>query len=153
MKKRIAARAVIIDNELNTPVISVRNGVYFKIPGGKIEDGENLEAGLRREIKEEAGCEVEILNKIGESDFFIKEKNLLNHSICYLAKLVGERGKPNFDKEELERDFSLSWMNIDKAIETFENCPLITDNNFELTIHRRDLGFLKKARDIIEKQK
>lgn len=38
---------------------------HWSIPGGKVEHGEPLEAGLKRELLEETGCEVDILGLIG----------------------------------------------------------------------------------------
>lgn len=38
---------------------------HWTIPGGKIEHGEAIETGLRRELKEETGLTVEILGLIG----------------------------------------------------------------------------------------
>jgi len=40
--------------------------------GGKIEEGESIEQGIKREIKEEAGIQVDDLNKVGMIDFEFK---------------------------------------------------------------------------------
>jgi ADP-ribose pyrophosphatase YjhB (NUDIX family) len=151
MNKRIAARAVIIDDQLNTPILSVNDGAFYKIPGGKIEEGENLQTGLNREIKEEVGCAIEVLDKIGEFEFLMEENNKLNHSICYLAKLKGDKGQPSFDEGEKSRKFVLLWLNLDKAIEIFENCVPNTDNPTEIQIHHRDKNFLKQAKELLSK--
>lgn len=153
MNKRIAARAVIIDTELNTPILSVRDGDFYKIPGGKIEENEDLQTGLNREIKEEVGCDIEILDKVGEFEFFMESEGRSNYSVCYLAKLVGERGEPDFDENEKQRKFELLWVNIDQAIKIFERCVPKTDDPIEIAIHHRDLNFLKKARDLAVKHK
>lgn len=39
-------------------------GDYYTFPGGGQEDGESLEEGTKREIKEEFGIEVEIVKNI-----------------------------------------------------------------------------------------
>ena len=45
---------------------------YFAIPGGGIEEGEDLEDAVYREIQEEVGIEKESLELIGKSDIPIK---------------------------------------------------------------------------------
>ena len=40
---------------------------YFEFPGGKCEPGETLAACLRREIREELGTEVLVLDELGEN--------------------------------------------------------------------------------------
>ena len=39
---------------------------YWALPGGKVDVGETVEETVMREVKEETGIEVEIVEKIGE---------------------------------------------------------------------------------------
>ena len=39
---------------------------YWALPGGKVDVGETVEETVVREVKEETGIEVEIVEKIGE---------------------------------------------------------------------------------------
>lgn len=54
-----AARAIIIEN--NKLLVMHRNkegSQYFTLVGGRVNDSETIEQGLRREIKEETGMDV-----------------------------------------------------------------------------------------------
>ena len=65
--KIIVTAAVIADHERYF-VTRRQQGVhlegYWEFPGGKCKEGESLEAGLRRELKEELGSEVTIGEEI-----------------------------------------------------------------------------------------
>jgi 8-oxo-dGTP diphosphatase len=42
---------------------------WYELPGGKIESGEKPEETAIRELKEEIGCDINIVRKIGEKIF------------------------------------------------------------------------------------
>ena len=41
---------------------------YYTFPGGGLEEGEDLEIGVKREIEEEFGIQVDIVNKLYEEE-------------------------------------------------------------------------------------
>lgn len=98
----IASGPVILENN---KVLLNKHGEdeFWKFCGGRIEENEtNLKEAAIREVKEEMGLDVEILNN--EPYFFYteKEKEGLNISIIlahFLAKRVGEI-KPGEDIRE-----------------------------------------------------
>ena len=59
METKNAARTVIVDENNQIALINVRDGEYYKIPGGGIEEGESEEMAAKREALEESGCAVE----------------------------------------------------------------------------------------------
>ena len=64
-----------------------KNGkIQWKTPGGKVEVGESDKQAALRELKEEIGVTVKIVNKIGESDFQENEKTY--HYVWFAATLV-----------------------------------------------------------------
>lgn len=148
METRNAVRAVVIDSNLNTAILSVNNGQYYKIPGGTIEEGEDEGLALKRELKEEAGCAARIINKIGEFEFTGPLKKRTYHSTCYLTRLEGKTGNPEFDAWEKDHNFKLIWVNLDKALKIFDNCH--PQEPFEKTIHERDYRFLRKAKEMLD---
>jgi 8-oxo-dGTP diphosphatase len=147
-KVKPAARVVLFDDQDKTPIIDVRSGEYYKIPGGGIDNGESLEQAAKRETLEETGCEVKILEKIGKQEFIDPDSkyNMIYHSVCYLAKKIGEVNSPSFDDWEKSNDFKLIWVTYDEAVKLFESSK--TKDPFGREINKRDLEFLKKGREV-----
>lgn len=150
---RYAARTVIWDEEQDViAVIEVKDGAYHKIPGGGLEGEESLKEAVAREAMEEAGCEVEIIDRIGEIEFeFPDVPGRFNHSVCFLARKQKEYPSPCFTDEEKSKKFRLIWVTLDQAIELFEE--LATDHPFEIAMNNRDLEFVKKAKEYITLRK
>jgi hypothetical protein len=76
---------------------------------------------------------------------------MLSIAFTVIGKLVGEKGEPNFDKREIERNFKVIWMPVDEAITTFER--INPQDNIEKIIHNRDLSFIIKARNLLNNLK
>lgn len=146
-----AARAVVIDENNYVALISVRDGEYFKIPGGGIEEGESEEQAAKREVLEESGCEVELLRKIGRNEFIDnsqKSDETLHRSVCFLAKTIGNKKDPCFNDWEKSNRMKLIWVTFSKAIELFSNVK--TTDLFGSEINKRDFEFVIKARNLLE---
>ncbi|HVO86280.1 MAG TPA: NUDIX hydrolase [Candidatus Binatia bacterium] len=62
---------MITDEQGRTLLLHRNNGKHmqWEIPGGKIDAGETAEQAAAREIKEELGVDIEILEKIGDAGF------------------------------------------------------------------------------------
>ncbi len=143
---RKAARAVVFDNENKIAILKVTKHNYHKLPGGGVEEGENLTKALEREAMEEIGCKISVYGEVGKIIEYRDEFNLKQESYCYLAKVVGEKGQPDFTEKEINDGFSVLWVSLDEAIEILEKD---TPDNYEgKFIKVRDLCFLKEARKI-----
>lgn len=58
---RVSARAVIVrDGLVALAAFDDEWGYHYNLPGGGLEPGESLHGGLRREVREEVGCEITI---------------------------------------------------------------------------------------------
>jgi 8-oxo-dGTP diphosphatase len=68
-------------------------------------------------------------------------------SVCFLAKLVGAKGEPNFDEGEISNGFAVMWVSMNEAIEKIKkDNPDDYEGKF---IKIRDLCFLEEAKRII----
>jgi len=144
--KREAVRAIIFDENNLIPIIFVSKRNYHKIPGGGIDEGENKEIALDREIKEECGCLAKITGEVGKINEYRSKENFYQTSYCYLGKIIS-KGEVEFTQEEIERGFQLLWMTLDDAIEIFKNDkPIGYHDSF---MGPRDLAFLKKANEVL----
>jgi 8-oxo-dGTP pyrophosphatase MutT (NUDIX family) len=66
IKIRKAARAVVFDNDNKITILKVANHNYYKLPGGGVEEGEDLAKALEREAMEEIGCKISVTGEIGK---------------------------------------------------------------------------------------
>lgn len=149
---REAARAIVLDDDGNIAMLHVTNKNHYKLPGGGIDEGEDKIAALKRECLEEIGCNVEVLNEIGEIIEYRKTFKLKQMSYCYLAKVVGEKGKPDFTEHELSHGFEQVWLPYDEALEKLSENKA-THIIGKLYIVPRDIVVLKEAKIYLDKIK
>lgn len=79
----------------------------WEYPGGLIEPGETFQEALHREVREEAGVEIEITGFVGICKNI--ERNIVN--IDFIAKYVG--GELQTSEESTE----VMWVSPEKALE------------------------------------
>lgn len=113
---REAARAIVVDDSGLVALLHVSNKNYYKLPGGGLDDDTDKIVALKRECMEEIGCEVEVLGEVGSLVEYRKFCNLKQISYCYVAKVVGEKGKPDFTESEIGDGFEEVWMSYDDAL-------------------------------------
>jgi 8-oxo-dGTP pyrophosphatase MutT (NUDIX family) len=147
MNIKHSARTVIYDQENLLALIDVRDGEYFKIPGGGIEKGETLKQAAIREALEETGCDIKLFKKIGENNIVDESKNIIYHSICYLAQKIKTVGLPSFDDWEKINQMKVIWVDFNQAIKLFKSA---TPKDFiSSKINQRDLKFVLLAKEIL----
>ncbi|MBU1854620.1 MAG: NUDIX hydrolase [Nanoarchaeota archaeon] len=69
---------------------------HWELPGGKIKTGETKEETAIRETKEEIGCDIEIIEYLGFTDFKIKNETIRSHQ--FKAKIIN--GTPTIREKE-----------------------------------------------------
>lgn len=147
---RPSTRAVLFDSMSRIALIHVVNHHFYKLPGGGIDEGEDVEAGLRRELLEEVGAEsIEIGDEIGQVDEYRDIWGMKGEHRAFFAKLTGDLVEKTETDGEIESGHETVWLkDIDEAIALVTSSkPMEYGQDFEVA---RELAILKKANDIIK---
>lgn len=149
LKPRNATRTVVFDKDGKVAIINVEKHGYYKIPGGGIEEGEDLDDAALREAKEETGCDCVIIDKIGQIETEIPAWEMLDISDGFIAVVSGEKNSPEYEDWEKERGFKVEWFDdINSAIKTISQ-NVATEPEAS-TLQKRDLTFLKLAKEKLD---
>ena len=94
---------------------------YWSIPGGRLEMFETFEEAVKREIKEEVGVDIQVIDELGICDHIIKSEQKHWVSPSFLCKII--KGKPTIMEPDEHAD--LKWFSLE---ELPENITITTQN-------------------------
>ncbi|HLD83632.1 MAG TPA: NUDIX hydrolase [archaeon] len=103
--KEIASCAIIKNSRLL--VLWKKKYSHYKLPGGKLEEGETHEQAAVREAKEETGCSVRILKYTGYDDVKLSTAELRSH--VFVAAI--ETGAPKLAEPDIFGE--IIWIPLD----------------------------------------
>lgn len=150
---RKVARAIVFDENGDFYFVRAERDDDFGVAtlietsGGGVEDGEELTAAVKRELKEELGADVDIICPIGVvSDFYnlVHRHNINNYFLCKVKSF----GDKNMTEDEVE-SFHLSTLKLpyDEAVKEYENRA---NTRLGRLIANRELPILKRAKEILD---
>jgi 8-oxo-dGTP pyrophosphatase MutT (NUDIX family) len=148
-KLRQAARAVVFDDDGKVAILHVREGDYCKLPGGGVEQGEDIQAAVERECLEETGCHIKTSEELGKVIEYRGKFGLKQESYCFTARVVGAKGTPEFTENEKANGFELLWLELDEAIGKIEHND--TEDYQGKFVVLRDAAILKAAKRLQDK--
>lgn len=146
--ERKAARAIISDTDANVALLFSTTKNYHKLPGGGVEEGEEIIDAVRREVMEEIAWTIDDLRELGIIEEFRNKFALHQFSYCFIAKAVAAQGTPKFVELEIPEGFVTEWLPIDDAIAKLESEIDVEDYQGKF-IQARDLTFLKEAKNLL----
>ena len=141
---REASRAVVVDRDGKVVLLHVSKYNYYKLPGGGLEGSEDKIAALKRECREEIGCEIEVLYELGSIIEYRKMFELKQISYCYLAKVTGDKSSTNFTEDEIKDGFGEVWMSYEDAVKELVESKATNIEGREFIVPR-DTLLLKEA--------
>lgn len=152
---RLGARAVLFDEMSRVVLMYVSKQRYYKLPGGGVDPGEDIETALRREILEEVGItNIEVISELGIVCEYRDQWEMKAEHYGFIARNIGEITTPLLTNEEMANGYEAIWVDsVDKAIELVKSGKQLIDEygqNFEI---ERELAFLAKAKDYYSQKK
>lgn len=137
MKNEKSCGSVIfreVNKEIEFLVISHRGDRHWCFPKGHVEKGENEEETALREILEETGLTVELIEGFRESINYNPKQNVSKEVIFFLAK-AGDQPV----KIQVEEVLEYRWLGYEDALNiiTFQNSKEVLQNAFAWMNKRR----------------
>lgn len=137
-----ASRGVILKED-KIGLLFVSKKGYYKLPGGKLEEGETKKEAFKREVLEETGCEIEIKKELGLIIEYRNKVEKLQINYCYVSEVIKETGVFNLSEKEKKKGFQFKWASQKEAKELIKNSePKDYEGKF---IINRDLTILNKV--------
>lgn len=152
---RQASRAVVFDDEDKIGLLYAKKLDIYKLPGGGIEEGEDLVQACIRECKEELGCDIKVLSELGKIIEYREGEEhdnrlFFQESFHYLATVIGQKQNPEFTEKEIAAGFELLWLGLPEAMDLIKNQK--DKYSFSFVKHR-ELTVLKEAQNEFQKIK
>ncbi|WP_028768012.1 NUDIX hydrolase [Shewanella fidelis] len=129
---RQAARGIILKGEEILMLYTERYHDY-SIPGGGVDEGEDIQTGLMRELEEETGAQhIEIISEFGRYEEFRPwNRNGFEvvhmDSFCFVCDIDAALGETKLEAHEIQNGMRPVWINIHQAIShnehTIANSP------------------------------
>jgi len=91
---------------------------HWEFPRGKVEEGEKLKIGLKREVKEEVGLEIDILQYFNKFSYVIKESGIIKRVSTQYNWIC----KPIDPNQEVKLSFehqAFKWISHDAEAELY----------------------------------
>lgn len=134
---RITARAIVKNQDGLYAVMYSDKFKLHSLPGGGVEDGEDVLTALRREVYEETGC---ICDKIEELGIVAENRASLNYTqinYYYMVTTNHQPGENHLTVSEQANRTVVQWHTFDEMVR------LINEQEFD-----RVQGKYLKARDV-----
>ena len=121
-KMRYGARGIVIREDGKIAIFNKQNKNEYKLPGGGIENNEDPKDAFKREVLEETGCIVEIIDELGTTEEYKGKDNFKQISYVFIGKVKEDTKKLNITEKEKSEGAILIWKEPKKALELITNC-------------------------------
>ncbi len=89
IKPNVSVRAVIVQDKKILIVNGDGAGDFWCTPGGRLDYGEDLKSGIKREVYEETGLTVNVGDAFAVSEFVLEKNTFHNVDIFFRCEVAG----------------------------------------------------------------
>lgn len=119
---RTAARGIVIRNDGKIAIFNKVKKNEYKLPGGGIEETEDIKECFIREVFEETGCKIKIIKEIGIIEEHRSRDNFKQISHIFEAKVISKTNKAELTSKEKNEGGKTIWTTPEKGLELIEKC-------------------------------
>lgn len=115
-KPRVAARAILSNQDGLYAVMYASKFNLYSLPGGGVEENEEIVEAIKREILEETGFQCSIVSELGivyENRF---HSDFTQYSYYYIAKTIGEVQETDLDVGEIIDGTRVEWYPLTEVV-------------------------------------
>ena len=121
-RQRFGARGIVLREDRKIAVFNKSLKNEFKLPGGGIDEGEETAEAFKREVFEETGCKIEIIDFLGTIEELKTQDSFKQMSYVYVGKVIEDTKALHVTKQEEKEGAKLLWETPEKALELIKNC-------------------------------
>ena len=119
---RLGARGIVVREDGKIAVFNKSNKNEYKLPGGGIEGEESPEEAFKREVWEETGCEIEIIESLGTTEEYKSLNNFKQISYVFVGKVLKDTKQLHVTEKEKDEGAKLLWETPENALNLIINC-------------------------------
>ena len=147
---RKGARGIVVREDGKIAVFNKANKNEYKLPGGGIENEEKPEEAFKREVFEETGCEVEIIETLGTIEEYKTLDNFKQISYVFVGKVLKDTHELHVTEKEKDEGAKLIWETPEKALELITDCfNNLIASKYESVYHTKFIVY--RDRKILER--
>lgn len=146
---RLGARGIVVREDGKIAVFNKSNKNEYKLPGGGIEGDEKPEEAFKREVLEETGCKVEIIEELGTTEEYKTLDNFKQISYVFVGKVLEDTKQLNVTQKEKDEGTKLVWETPENALKVItESYDKLVASKYESVYHTRFIAL--RDRKILE---
>lgn len=147
---RLGSRGIVVREDGKIAVFNKSNKNEYKLPGGGIENEENPEEAFKREVLEETGCDVEIVECIGTIEEHKTLDNFKQISYVFVGKVLKDTNELHVTEKEKDEGAKLVWEAPENALKLITECyNNLIASKYESVYHTKFIVF--RDRKILER--
>lgn len=115
-RQRYGARGIVVKEDGKIAVFNKQAKNEYKLPGGGIEGKEVSSETFKREVFEETGCKVEIIDFLGTIEEIKSQDSFKQMSYVYVAKVIEDTKALHVTEQEEAEGARLFWEEPENAL-------------------------------------
>ena len=121
-RQRYGARGIVIKEDGNIAIFNKALKNEFKLPGGGIDEGEETAEAFKREVFEETGCKIKIVDFLGTIEELKTQDNFKQMSYVYVGKVIEDTKSLHVTEQEEKEGAKLLWEKPSDALKLIKDC-------------------------------